>query len=232
MEEPGLFGDLFSPIEHVMSTVLTALYSLTELFGVPSYGLAIILLTILIKILVYPLTKKQIRSMKAMQRIQPQMQKIQTKYKNNPQVMQEKMMELYQKEGANPMSGCLPMLIQMPVLMGMYYTLYSFNYGGAEPSFLWLPSLSETDPMYVLPLLSALTTYLTSKTMQSGNASANANQNPQMKILTYIMPVFIGWISLNFPSGLVLYWVTMNVVQIVQQLWINKFDESTDKEAA
>ena len=230
MEEPGLFGDFFSPIEHVMSGVLTALYSLTELFGVPSYGLAIILLTILIKILVYPLTKKQLRSMKAMQRIQPQLQKLQAKYKNNPQVMQEKMMELYQKEGANPMSGCLPMLIQMPVLMGMYYTLYSFNYGGAEPSFMWLPSLSETDPLYVLPLLSALTTYLTSLTMQSAN---NANQqNPQMKILTYIMPVFIGWISLSFPSGLVLYWVTMNVVQIVQQLWINKFDESTDKEAA
>ncbi len=230
MEEPGLFGDLFSPIEHVMSGVLTALYSLTEMLGVPSYGLAIILLTILIKILVYPLTKKQLRSMKAMQRIQPEMQKLQAKYKNNPQLLQQKMMELYQKEGANPLSGCLPMLIQMPVLMGMYYTLYSFNYGGAEPSFLWLPSLSETDPLYVLPLLSALTTYLTSLTMQSNNNAAQ--QNSQMKILTYIMPVFIGWISLNFPSGLVLYWVTMNVVQIAQQLWINKFDNSSDKEAA
>ena len=230
MEEPGLFGDLFSPIEHVMSGVLTALYSLTEMLGVPSYGLAIILLTILIKILVYPLTKKQLRSMKAMQRIQPEMQKLQAKYKNNPQLLQQKMMELYQKEGANPLSGCLPMLIQMPVLMGMYYTLYSFNYGGAEPSFMWLPSLSETDPMYVLPLLSALTTYLTSLTMQSNNNAAQ--QNSQMKILTYIMPVFIGWISLNFPSGLVLYWVTMNVVQIAQQLWINKFDNPSDKEAA
>ncbi len=230
MEEPGLFGDLFSPIEHVMSGVLTALYSLTEMLGVPSYGLAIILLTILIKILVYPLTKKQLRSMKAMQRIQPEMQKLQAKYKNNPQLLQQKMMELYQKEGANPLSGCLPMLIQMPVLMGMYYTLYSFNYGGAEPSFMWLPSLSETDPLYVLPLLSALTTYLTSLTMQSNNNAAQ--QNSQMKILTYIMPVFIGWISLNFPSGLVLYWVTMNVVQIAQQLWINKFDNPSDKEAA
>ena len=230
MEEPGLFGGIFSPIEHVMNGVLTALYSLTEMLGVPSYGLAIILLTILIKILVYPLTKKQLQSMKAMQRIQPQMQKIQAKYKNNPQVMQQKMMELYQQEGANPMSGCLPMLIQMPVLMGMYYTLYSFDYGGAPPSFLWLPSLSETDPIYVLPLLSALTTYLTSRTMQSGNA--NANQNPQMKVLTYLMPIFIGWISLNFPSGLVLYWVTMNVVQIVQQLWMNRTDDPSDKEAA
>ncbi|MBR1646113.1 MAG: YidC/Oxa1 family membrane protein insertase [Selenomonadaceae bacterium] len=212
-----------------MSAVLTALYSLTEILGVPSYGLAIILLTVLIKFLVYPLTKKQLQSMKAMQRIQPQLQKIQEKYKNNPQVMQQKMMELYQKEGANPMSGCLPMLIQMPILMGMYYTLYSFDYGGAAPSFLWLPSLSETDPIYALPFLSAATTYLTSLTMQSGNSN---QQNQQMKIITYIMPIFIGWISLNFPSGLVLYWVTMNVVQIVQQLWINKFDNPSDKEAA
>ena len=230
MEEPGLFGDIFAPIEHVMSAVLTALYSLTEILGVPSYGLAIILLTILVKIVVYPLTRKQLQSMKAMQRIQPQMQKIQAKYKNNPQVMQQKMMELYQKEGANPMSGCLPMLIQMPILMGMYYTLYSFDYGGAAPSFLWLPSLSETDPLYALPLLSAATTYLTSRTMQSGNAGAN--QNPQMKMLTYLMPIFIGWISLNFPSGLVLYWVTMNVVQIVQQFWMNRTDNPSDKEAA
>lgn len=228
MEEPGLFGDLFAPIEHVMSAVLTALYSLTEMLGVPNYGLAIILLTVLIKLLVYPLTKKQLQSMKAMQRIQPQLQKLQEKYKNNPQVMQQKMMELYQKEGANPMSGCLPMLIQMPILMGMYYTLYNFDYGGAAPSFMWLPSLSETDPLYVLPLLSAVTTYLTSRTMQS----SNSNQNQQMKVLTYMMPIFIGWISLNFPSGLVLYWVTMNVVQIVQQLWMNRTDDQSDKEGA
>ena len=229
MEEPGLFDGIFSPIEHIMTAVLTALYSLTETLGVPSYGLAIILLTVLIKILVYPLTKKQLQSMKAMQRLQPQLQKLQTKYKNNPQLLQQKMMELYQKEGASPMSGCLPMLIQMPILMGMYYTLYSFDYGGAAPSFLWLPSLSETDPLYALPLLSAATTYLTSRTMQSSN---NANQNQQMKVLTYMMPIFIGWISLNFPSGLVLYWVTMNVVQIVQQLWMNRTDDPSDKEAA
>ena len=211
MEEPGLFGGIFEPIEKLMSVVLNALYSLTEMLGIPSYGLAIIILTILIKILVYPLTKKQLQSMKAMQQ-------------DNPQVMQQKLMELYQKEGANPMSGFLPMLIQMPILMGMYYTLYAFDYGGAAPSFLWLPSLSETDPTYALPFLSAATTFLQQKMMS--NAS-EANQ--QMKIMMIIMPLFIGWISLNFPAGLVLYWVTMNVVQIIQQWWTNRQD---DKEAA
>ena len=225
MEEPGLFGGIFEPIEYLMSVVLTALYSLTEMLGVPSYGLAIILLTVLIKILVYPLTKKQLQSMKAMQRIQPQMKKLQDKYKDNPQMLQQKMMELYQKEGANPMSGCLPMLIQMPILMGMYYTLYGFDYGGAAPSFLWLPSLSETDPLYVLPFLSAATTFLQQKMMSN---TSEANQ--QMKIMMVVMPLFIGWISLNFPAGLVLYWVTMNVVQIIQQWWTNR--QTDDKEAA
>ena len=119
MEEPGFFSGVFEPIEKIMNAVLTGLYSLTEMLGVPSYGLAIIILTVLIKILVYPLTKKQLQSMKAMQKIQPQMKKLQDKYKDNPKVMQQKLMELYQKEGANPMSGCLPMLIQMPILMGI-----------------------------------------------------------------------------------------------------------------
>ncbi len=224
MEEPGLFGGIFEPIEYLMSVILGALYSLTELVGVPSYGLAIILLTVLIKILVYPLTKKQLQSMKAMQRIQPQMKKLQEKYKDNPQMLQKKLMELYQKEGANPMSGCLPMLIQMPILMGMYYTLYAFDYGGAPPSFAWLPSLSEPDPTYALPFLSAATTFLQQKMM-----SNTSEANPQMRVMMAIMPLFIGWISLNFPAGLVLYWVTMNVVQIIQQWWTNRQD---DKEAA
>lgn len=225
MGDPGIFSSIFAPIEYLMNLVLTTLYSLTAMLGVPSYGLAIILLTILIKILVYPLTKKQLQSMKAMQRLQPQMKKLQEKHKDNPKLMQQKLMELYQKEGVNPMSGCLPMLIQMPILMGMYYTLFSFDYGGAPPSFAWLPSLSEPDPTYALPFLSAATTFLQQKMM----STADANQ--QMRIMMIIMPIFIGWISLQFPAGLVLYWVTMNVVQIVQQWWTNRQGDD-DKEAA
>lgn len=226
MEEPGIFSSLFEPIENILSAILSALYSVTEKFGFGSYGLAIILLTIIVKIIVYPLTKKQIKSMKAMQKIQPEMQKLQKKYKDNPQMMQKKLMELYQKEGANPMSGCLPMLIQMPILMAMYYTLFNFDYGGVAPSFLWMPSLSETDPLYILPILSALTTFLQQK------LSMSSESTQQMKMMMVIMPLFIGFISLNFPAGLVLYWVTMNVVQIFQQIWIFKKDDNSDKEAA
>ena len=225
MDEPGIFGSIFAPIEYILSVALNALYSFVEIIGFPNYGLAIILLTILIKILLHPLTKKQIESAKAMQRLQPKMKKIQEKYKDNQQLAGQKLMELYQKEGISPASGCLPMLAQMPFLMGMYYTLYNFNYGNADPSFMWVPHLSQPDPIYILPILSVVTTVLMQKTM----SSSGTEMNTQMKAMMMIMPLFIGWISLNFPAGLVLYWVINNVVQIVQQLWMNRND---DKEAA
>ncbi len=222
MGEPGIFSSILSPIEGLLRFALGSLYSLTETAGVGSYGLAIILLTIVIKIILYPLTVKQMQSMKAMQRLQPQLKKIQEKYKDDKVAMQQKMAQLYQKEGVNPLAGCLPMLIQMPILMGMYYALYNFDYGAADPSFLWLPGLTEPDPYYILPILSALSTFA----MQKMSATEST---PQMKMMSIIMPVFIGGISINFPAGLVLYWVTMNVVQIVQQ-WIIFRSPDSDKE--
>ena len=224
--EPGIFSSLFEPIENLLHFLMEVLYNLTAQFGFGSYGLAIILLTILVKVVLYPLTVKQLKSMKAMQEIQPELQKLQEKYKNNPQMMQMKLAEMYKEKGVNPLAGCLPLLIQMPILMGMYYALYNFDYGGAAPSFLWLPSLSQTDPMYILPVLAAATTLIQQKmsTMQ---------QTQQTKVLMIVMPLFIGWLSLTFPSGLVLYWVTMNMVQIVQQWWINRGeDRKLEKGAA
>ena len=221
----GFFGTLFAPIEGFLHFVLEMLYSLTEAVGFGSYGVAIILLTIVIKMLLYPLTVKQVKSMRAMQELQPQMKKIQEKYKDKPQEMQMKIANLYKDAGVNPLAGCLPLLIQMPILMGMYYALYNFNYGEVAPTFLWLPSLSEPDPIYVLPVLSAFTTFLQQK-------MTTTEMTQQMKIMMTIMPVFIGWISLQFPSGLVLYWVTMNIVQIVQQWWMYRGDEPKGKKEA
>ena len=221
----GFFGTIFAPIENLLHFVLETLYSLTDLAGVGSYGLAIILLTVIIKMLLYPLTVKQVKSMKAMQELSPKMKKIQEKYKDNPQVMQQKIGALYQEAGVNPLAGCLPLLIQMPILMGMYYALFTFTYPSAEAAkFLWLPSMSEADPLYILPILSALTTFLQQK-------MTTTEMNQQMKIMMTVMPLFIGWISLSFPSGLVLYWVTMNVVQIAQQWWMYRGEDSK-KEAA
>ena len=150
-----------------------------------------------------------------MQEIQPALKKIQKDYKNNPQLMQQKMGELYKESGVNPLAGCLPLLVQMPILMGVYYSLFGFEYTG-DPAFLWLSSLSESDPYYILPVLSALTTFITQKQTMANNGQ----DNQQMKMMMYIMPLFIGWISLSFPSGLVVYWVTMNICQIIQQWYM------------
>ena len=208
------FSNLLSPIENLLQFVLGGLYNINSMFGLVSYGYAIILLTIIVKFLLYPLTVKQVKSMKAMQEIAPKMKKIQEKYKDNPQVMQQKVAAMYQEAGVNPLAGCLPLLVQMPILMGMYYSLYNLEYPSADAAqFLWLPSLSEADPYYILPILNVLTTFY--QTRQTSDMS-----NPQMKMMMLIMPLFIGFISLTFPSGLVLYWVVMNICQILQQWWI------------
>ena len=147
------------------------------------------------------------------------------KYKDDKQRLNMELANLYKSEGVNPLAGCLPLLIQMPILMGMYYALYNFTYPTPESAaFLWLPNMSDPDPYYILPVLSALTTFLQQK-------MTTTEMNQQMKIMMTVMPIFIGWISLTFPSGLVLYWVTMNVVQIAQQWWMYR-GEGTKKEAA
>ena len=220
----GFFGTIFEPIENLLHVVLQALYNVTDLAGFGSYGVAIILLTILIKMLLYPLTVKQVKSMKAMQELSPKMKKIQEKYKDNPQVMQQKVGALYKEAGVNPLAGCLPLLIQMPILMGMFYALRDLQYTG-EPSFLWLPTLSMPDPYYILPVLSALTTFIQQK-------QTTTDMNQQMKMMMIFMPIFIGWISLSFPAGLVLYWVTMNIMQILQQWWMYRGEENVKKGAA
>ena len=208
---------LFEPVVFLVQDVIKFFYHLTGLIGFENYGLAIILLTIVVKALLYPLTVKQVKSMKAMQDLQPKMKKLQEKYKGNPQLMQQELGKLYQEAGVNPMAGCLPLLVQMPILMAMFYALRDTSYQG-DPSFLWLPTLSEPDPYYILPVLSALTTFLTQK-------QTTSEMNQQMKIMMFVMPLFIGWMSMNFASGLVVYWVTMNIVQIFQQWWMYRGEE-------
>lgn len=189
------------------------MYRLTAAVGVPSYGAAIVLMTVVIKMILYPLTVKQVKSMKAMQVLQPKMKRLQEQYKTNPQLLQQEMQKLYREAGVNPLAGCLPMLVQMPILMAIFYALKDATYEGGNPAFLWLPSLSEADPYHILPVLSALSTYLTSR-------QTTDESNQQMKMMMYVMPLVIGWMSMNFASGLVIYWITMNLVQVAQQWFI------------
>ncbi len=206
-------------LANIVQQVLTVLYNFTESMGIPNLGLAIVIMTIIIKLIMYPLTQKQIQSTKAMMELQPKMKALQEKYKDDKQRLNMELANLYKTEGVNPLAGCLPLLIQMPIMIGIFYGIRDYDYA-AHPeivtSFLWLKDISLADPTYILPVLSALTTFIqTKQTMpDTGNA--------QGKIMGYFMPLFIGYISLTFPAGLVLYWVVMNIMQIAQQALMNK----------
>lgn len=202
-------------LSNIVQQVITFLYGLTNMLGVPSYGLAIVIMTVIVKLILYPLTKKQIESTKAMMSIQPKMKEIQEKYKDDKQRLNMELANLYKNEGVNPLAGCLPLLVQMPIMIGIFYGIRDFSYAGPS-NFLWMETISNSDPMYILPILSALTTFIQSKQTMPDTSS------PQNKIMLYFMPLFIGYISLNFPAGLVIYWVVMNIMQIGQQALMNK----------
>ncbi len=213
---------IFNAIVDGMTWLLNWLYLLTESVGFPNYGIAIILLTILIKIVLYPLSQKQMKSMLAMQQIQPKIKEIQAKYKEkDPKKMQEKMMELYRENNVNPAMGCLPLLIQMPIFIALYRSLFNFDFiNPAHATFLWVRDLSGmaslADPAsYILPILAGVTTYAQSKMTTLSN-------DPTQRMMLYTMPVFIGWISTKVSAGLALYWVVFNIAGIIQQYFINK----------
>jgi len=202
-------------LSNIVQQVLTILYSFTESMGMPSYGLAIVIMTIIVKLLLYPLTKKQIESTKSMMEIQPKMKAIQEKYKNDKERLNMELANLYKNEGVNPLAGCLPLIVQMPIMIGIFYGIRDFHYAGSS-GFLWMESISVPDPTYILPVLSAVTTFIQSKQTMPDTGNA------QNKIMLYFMPLFIGYISLEFPAGLVIYWVVMNIMQIAQQAMMNK----------
>lgn len=200
-------------------------------------GLGIILLTVAIRLALYPLTLSQSRSMAGMRKLQPKMQELQKKYKDKPQEYQKHMMELYQEHKINPLGGCLPVLVQLPFLWALFAVLRDISalLPDQDPSFLFwnlttaaqeLGGLADLNVSYlsylILPLLAGATTYLQ---MQLTSAGAEPSQRTMMMI----MPVFLFYISTNFPAGLVLYWVISNVFGIGQQYVINRQLEAANK---
>jgi YidC/Oxa1 family membrane protein insertase len=143
------------------------------------------------------------------------MKAIQEKYKDNKPLLNQKLAELYKEQGVNPLAGCLPLLVQMPIMIGIFYGIRDFQYIGPN-NFLWMENISLPDPYYILPVLSALTTFIQSKQSMPDTSSS------QNKIMLYFMPLFIGYISFTFPAGLVLYWVIMNIMQIGQQALMSR----------
>lgn len=202
-------------LSNIVQQVITVLYNFTDSVGFANYGLAIVIMTVIVKLILYPLSKKQIESTKAMMELQPKMKAIQEKYKDDKQRLNMELANLYKSEGVNPLAGCLPLVVQMPIMIGIFYGIRDFHYAGPS-NFLWMESISNPDPTYILPVLSALTTFIQSKQTMPDTG------NTQNKIMLYFMPLFIGYISLTFPAGLVLYWVIMNIMQIGQQFLMER----------
>lgn len=185
---------------------------------VKSYGLTIIILTILIKIILYPLTLKSFKSMKELQKIQPLMKEIQTKYKDDKQKLNQELMKLYSEHKINPMGGCLPMLLQIPILFALYRVFYQAIELRHTPFHMfgtWLPDLSAKDPYYITPILMGLSQFVMQK------MSPAPGDEMQQKVML-IMPVMFTVLFLNFPSGLVIYWLISNILSIAQQAYINR----------
>ena len=211
------FG-IFSPI------CLPMLWAMGFFFDLlPNWGIAIILLTILVKLLTLPLTIKQYRSMAAMKKLQPDLAKVKEQYGDDAMRVQQETMALYKQHGVNPLSGCLPMLVMMPVYFALYRTIYSAVELYQARFFGWLTDLSMPDPLFVTPVILAGLMLLQSR-LQPTNSSMDPAQR---RLLTVFMPLMFGGMMLFLPSGLVLYILVNTVLGLFQQLWTNRQAEAT-----
>ncbi len=201
------------PLAGAITAILVWSHSVLGL----GYGWVLVLFGIGIRVVLFPLYQKSMRSQMAMMRVQPLMKEIQEKHKNDPQKLQQEMMKLYREEKVNPLGGCLPMLLPFPILIALFFVFRdTIEFRGVP--FLWLPDLSQPDPLYIVPLVMGGSLFL----MQWLGQRSMPQTNPQMKMMMWIMPVMLVVLFLKFASGLNLYYATMNLASIPQQLYLNK----------
>jgi YidC/Oxa1 family membrane protein insertase len=210
------------PLTRLFSWLLQALHSV-----IPNYGIGIILLTVLVRAVTAPLTLRQMRSMERLRRVQPRMKEIQEKYKDDRQRQSEELMKLYRQEKVNPLGGCFPMLLQLPVFIGLFYALQSSIQLRHAPFVGWIRDLSAPDllftipvlalPVRVLPIVMGATMFVQQKLtpMQTPDPT-------QARMMMIVMPIMMTVLFYGFPSGLVLYWMLSNVLAIAHQLWIGR----------
>jgi YidC/Oxa1 family membrane protein insertase len=173
------------------------------------------MLTVVVRTFLFPLTIRQVKSMRKVQDLKPAMDELRAEHKDDPQMLQQEMMKLYRERGANPLGGCLPIFVQLPIFLVLYYTirefdkLESFRTGGL----LWFQDLTVYDPLYILPVL-----YIA--TMMVAQEIAMKNTAPEQKRIMRFLPLVFGIVLIRFPAGLFVYWVTSNVISIVQNLLI------------
>ena len=209
-----------------MGALLSFLYDLIN-----NYGIALIVFTLLVRACLFPLYASQIKSSIKMKEFQPKIQAIQKKYANDREMMNMKLMELYREEKFNPMRGCLPMLIQMPIILALFVLLRnpmafiddSQMLMGVHEAFLWIPDLSQPDP-WILPVLAGIATFISFSLTQSMSATADmGSANAMMKMMKYFFPIMIVWMGRSFPAGLTLYWFIGTLFMIVQTFGMNKW---------
>jgi len=204
--------ELLLPIQNVLESVVVFLYQNV----IASYGIVIILLTIIVRLILTPLTITQTRSMARMQKIQPQLKELQKKYKDDKQKLQQETMAFYKENNVNPLAGCLPLILQMPVFFALFQTLRNPTDKVTSVvnnfKFLWM-DLDKPDPYYILVILMVATMFLSTKL---------STTDPKQSKIMYILPVVFGFISFRFEAGILVYWVTTNVWSIGQQWVVNK----------
>lgn len=200
----------FSIVAMPLFWVLKFFYKFTG-----NYGWAIVLLTIITRIPFIPLVNKSGMTMKKMQEIQPRLAEIKKRYKKDPQKMQKEMMELYKKHKVNPLGGCLPILLQIPIFIALYNVLSKAIELRGAPFMWWIKDLSLKDPYYILPIVMGLTMVIQQKMTPS-------TMDPMQAKIMMILPIVFTFLFLTFPSGLVLYWLVNNIFGIIQQYYINK----------
>jgi len=216
------FQSVFGPIVNILGGVLLYFH---QTLGV-AWWLSIVMLTVIVRSLLFPLTVKQVRSMRAMQDLKPHMDRVRAQFKDNPQRQREEMAKLYQEQGVNPLGGCLPILVQMPIFIGIFYVIRKFGGtpGRTAPEYdsfthggiLWFQDLSHADPYYILPIISAVT-------MLAATEITAKNVDPQQRWLMRLLPVGFTIFLLNFPAGLFMYWITSNLMTLVQNYAIYNY---------
>ena len=208
--EEAIDYGFFHPLSKPLMVVLKFFYAF-----IGNYGFAVILLTICIKLIFWPLTQKSYKSMKGMQNLQPEMKKMREKYGKDKQKLNQEMMSFYKENKVNPLGGCLPMLIQIPVFFALYRVLLGSIELRHAPFMMWITDLSAKDPYYVTPLIMGVTMFIQQK-------MSPTNMDPTQEKIMLMMPVVFTFMFLNFPSGLVLYWLTNNLLTILQQYLIRR----------
>jgi YidC/Oxa1 family membrane protein insertase len=208
--EKALALGWFTPIAKPLLYVLKYFYKYTH-----NYGIAIIIITLIIKILFFPLTHKSYKSMKDMQKLQPKMAELKEKHKDDRDTLNRSIMELYRTHKVNPLGGCLPMIVQIPVFFALYKSLmFSIELRHA-PFMLWITDLSAKDPYYITPVIMGVTMFIQQKMTPT-------SMDPMQAKMMLALPVVFTFMFLNFPSGLVLYWLVNNILTIAQQTYINR----------